>query len=766
MSSKSSHLPLSSIPYDDDDDFQLPLSQTPATLALSSVPKKSSARTPLAPSGNSHRLSKKPRRSTNLGKENAALEPVLRNEGRKFEISEEPTCSLDLIPSSIDCSGYGAQVSGNYQEQTADKETICEIRNVEENGGYLCNSIEARLMQKWNTDCGASKAESELDSDVGAGDLGDSSELDVLIRLCGDDGDDDDEEAGQEVRFNDGVLDEEEEECCIECPLCGSDISGMSEEARLVHTNDCLDKGENQMEQVLFERREATQVQPEVVDGPGRSPQHGVDVSPVLQWLRSLGLERYEEPFVREEIDWDSLKWLSEEDLISIGVSALGPRKKIMHALTAIREALDRGDKQETTDGVGELRNNNAEDSKVGTSKVNHIETNKSISNKLITDYFLGSANTKRKSCTSSTKQQGRGEGQSDCAPKCLGKKQIRRGRFRDIPSWCSVPGTPFRVDAFKYLRGDCSHWFLTHFHMDHYQGLTKSFCHGKVYCSLITAKLVNMKIGIPWERLEVLPLNQKIQINGVDVTCLDANHCPGSVIILFEPPNGKAVLHTGDFRFCDKMASIDLLQACHIHTLILDTTYCNPQYDFPKQEAVIQFVIEAIQAETFNPKTLFLIGSYTIGKERLFLEVARVLRKKVYVTAAKLRILNCLGFSKEDMQYFTPNERESQIHVVPMWTLASFKRLKHVANQYANRFSLIVAFSPTGWSFGKGKKKSPGRRWQQGTIIRYEVPYSEHSSYTELREFVKVVTPQMIIPSVNNGGPEAAASMVSLLRP
>ncbi|KAL6968987.1 hypothetical protein U1Q18_046233 [Sarracenia purpurea var. burkii] len=61
-------------------------------------------------------------------------------------------------------------------------------------------------------------------------------------------------------------------------------------------------------------------------------------------------------------------------------------------------------------------------------------------------------------------------------------------------------------------------------------------------------------------------------------------------------------------------------------------------------QEAVIQFVIEAIQAEAFNPKTLFLIGSYTIGKERLFLEVARVLRKKVYVTAAKLCPHGCVG--------------------------------------------------------------------------------------------------------------------------
>ncbi|KAL5054093.1 hypothetical protein RYX36_034775 [Vicia faba] len=183
-----------------------------------------------------------------------------------------------------------------------------------------------------------------------------------------------------------------------------------------------------------------------------------------------------------------------------------------------------------------------------------------------------------------------------------------------------------------------------------------------------------------------------------------------------------------------------------------------------PKQEAVIQFVIDAIQAEAFNPKTLFLIGSYTIGKERLFLEVARSLRKKVYVTTAKLRLLNCLEFTEEDMQWFTSNEHESNIHVAPMWTLASFKRLKHISSQYASRFSLIVAFSPTGWTFGKGKKKSPGRRWQQGTVIRYEVPYSEHSSFTELKEFVNFVSPNNIIPSVNNDGPESAEAMVSLL--
>lgn len=46
---------------------------------------------------------------------------------------------------------------------------------------------------------------------------------------------------------------------------------------------------------------------------PARSPQKPVDVSPVSEWLRSLGLSKYEEHFVREEIGWDSLQWLTEE---------------------------------------------------------------------------------------------------------------------------------------------------------------------------------------------------------------------------------------------------------------------------------------------------------------------------------------------------------------------------------------------------------------------------------------------------------------------
>lgn len=75
-------------------------------------------------------------------------------------------------------------------------------------------------------------------------------------------------------------------------------------------------------------------------------------------------------------------------------------------------------------------------------------------------------------------------------------------------------------------------------------------------------------------------------------------------------------------------------------------------------------------------------------------MEVARVLHRKVYVTAAKFRLLECLEFSEEDMKWITLNEHESHIHVVPMWTLASFKRLKHISSQYAVRQTRLTFFS------------------------------------------------------------------------
>ena len=52
----------------------------------------------------------------------------------------------------------------------------------------------------------------------------------------------------------------------------------------------------------------------------------------VGDWLRSLGLERYEAAFRENEIDETVLLRLTAEDLKELGVGALGHRPKLLLA--------------------------------------------------------------------------------------------------------------------------------------------------------------------------------------------------------------------------------------------------------------------------------------------------------------------------------------------------------------------------------------------------------------------------------------------------
>lgn len=315
-----------------------------------------------------------------------------------------------------------------------------------------------------------------------------------------------------------------------------------------------------------------------------------------------------------------------------------------------------------------------------------------------------------------------------------------------------------------------CKNWFLTHFHADHYGGLTKTFKRGKIHCTRITAKLCKMKLGVPEERLHIVEMNQTFVVEGTEVTFLDANHCPGAAMILFRPPGARPVLHTGDFRYTPKMK--DYLHLNNVRencTLILDTTYCNPKHVFPSQEQACMEVLRAVKAESFNGKTLVLVGTYTIGKEKIFMELARHLGEKVYVGSAKRRVLSCLDLQPEEEGLLVSDDKKSSIHAVPLWNI-TFQRMKNILKYYRGRYNAVVGFRPTGWSAGKiGRQtKSVGgrsRRQQKGTMVIYEVPYSEHSSFVEMKEFVDWLRPNQVIPHVGNDGGKKLKEMLNHLQ-
>lgn len=64
-------------------------------------------------------------------------------------------------------------------------------------------------------------------------------------------------------------------------------------------------------------------------------------------------------------------------------------------------------------------------------------------------------------------------------------------------------------------------------------------------------------------------------------VTLIDANHCPGAVMFLFQGYFGN-ILYTGDFRYHENM--LDMYPFTNnfvINKLFLDNTYCDPRCEF-----------------------------------------------------------------------------------------------------------------------------------------------------------------------------------------
>ena len=60
----------------------------------------------------------------------------------------------------------------------------------------------------------------------------------------------------------------------------------------------------------------------------------------VAAWLRDLGLERYVSAFRDNDIDAEVLPKLTAEDLISIGVTSVGHRRKLLDAIAGLGTAV------------------------------------------------------------------------------------------------------------------------------------------------------------------------------------------------------------------------------------------------------------------------------------------------------------------------------------------------------------------------------------------------------------------------------------------
>lgn len=424
----------------------------------------------------------------------------------------------------------------------------------------------------------------------------------------------------------------------------------------------------------------------------------------------------------------------------------------------------------------------------------------------------------------------------------------------RTCPFYKILPGFNICVDAFRYgaVQG-CNAYFLSHFHSDHYIGLTATWSHGPIYCSRPTANLVRQQLRVDPKWVVDLEFETKVEVpgtNGVFVTMIPANHCPGSSLYLFEKITGRGkspkvhrVLHCGDFRACPAHVEHPLLKPDVVDSITgktaqqkidvcyLDTTYLNPRYAFPSQEDVIQacadmcislnktkvdsndsweltkaaraggtmtkFVSkepkEDVNGDAGTPaanevesksrgRLLVVVGTYSIGKERICLGIARALDSKIYAPAGKQRICAALEDTELNAR-LTRDPREAQVHMTPLFDIRA-ETLGDYLAEYHDRFSRAVGFRPSGWNYrppGSRFTESPAvgtvlysDNWKSGYSMRelvpqrgsnsrsatYGVPYSEHSSFRELSMFCCALRIDKIIPTVNVGSAKSREKM------
>ena len=338
---------------------------------------------------------------------------------------------------------------------------------------------------------------------------------------------------------------------------------------------------------------------------------------------------------------------------------------------------------------------------------------------------------------------------------------------IKSCPFYKRIPNTGFAIDAFSYgAIAGVTCYFLSHYHYDHYRGLGK-WLNKPLYCSQVTANLVQYKIKLDPNLVRVLPLNESRIIENVEVVLLDANHCPGAVMFLFRFPTGLTILHVGDFRADPCMENWKELNQRPIDHIYLDTTYCDNNYDLPPQREVLDYVRRLVRRHAARQSKLLVVtGTYTIGKEKVFMAAAEELNCSVWAPATKRAILTRLNdpvLSKR----LVNDPLKARVHVVNISDVKA-NNLKKYISGLNGAFDQILAFHPTGWEYD-GRTAAAGldsiRPKTFGNISIYGVPYSEHSGFNEMKRFVTHFKPKKIIPTVNVGTAKQRENMEKMFR-
>lgn len=95
-------------------------------------------------------------------------------------------------------------------------------------------------------------------------------------------------------------------------------------------------------------------------------------------------------------------------------------------------------------------------------------------------------------------------------------------------------------------------------------------------------------------------------------------------------------------------------------------------------------------------------VTEYHIGLSCLCVVTCYVLWVQMYVSVAKRKVLECIELPKETAALLTSNDKETNLHAVPLWSV-TLKSMARLLKHYRGRYTTVVGFQPTGWTQKQG---------------------------------------------------------------
>lgn len=327
------------------------------------------------------------------------------------------------------------------------------------------------------------------------------------------------------------------------------------------------------------------------------------------------------------------------------------------------------------------------------------------------------------------------------------------------------IPG--ISVDRFDGENLNSSVYFLSHCHTDHMQGLNYGFFkhlqqyNKYLYCSHISKLFLKAKNYYIESCVKDISLDRKVCIeyknkdnskNIFFVTCISAGHCPGSVMFLFE--TDKLVLYTGDFRINpeDYAKIVSLHSYDYIHRnvypkklakLYLDTTFLDKNFSsFPtREESIKKMCTEIEKWLKKSPRNVVALEcSALYGSEFLYVELSKIFNTCIHVKDCVYESYYCISDIADSI---TNNPQATRIH-------ACTKKFDRSGLKCCNNIleTDILTIVPSAFKW-KGKDTRVIGEWDNTRERTFNVCYSIHASYEELKDFIQYFKPEEIYPCV-----------------